>query len=116
MERWINRAAIVVRPARPYLEWASRLKDDSDDDAAEQTKELEKHVAVYLVAEDLSGKEETAPLEQYFKQIFEAELSAWWTDENDWPQERTLSTFQEWFEVARESVVTDLAPGSIKHA
>lgn len=61
MPRWINRAAIVIRPARPYIEWASRV----DDDAPEQAKELDKRVSIYLVAEDPNEKGETAPHEAH---------------------------------------------------
>ena len=89
MKRWLNRAAIVVRPARPYIEWASRL----DDEAPEHAKDLEKRVSVYLVGEDPEEREETAPLDRYFKRIFEAELAAWSIDKRDWPKGRTLELF-----------------------
>jgi len=111
MKRWINRAAIVVRPGRPYLEWASRL----DDEAPEHAKALADRVSIYLVAEDPAEKNETAPLADYYQEIFEKELGAWSEDENQWPQPRTLAIFQEWFDVAQESVVTDLESGPIKH-
>ena len=111
MKRWINRAAIVVRPGRPYVEWASRL----DDEAPEHAKLLEKRISIYLVGEDPDEKEETAPLERCFKKIFEAELAAWSIDRGDWPKKRTLELFLQWFDVARESVVTDLEAGPIRH-
>ncbi len=111
MPRWINRAAIVVRPRRPYIEWASRL----DDEEPEHASDLEKRISIYLVSEDPECKEETAPLEHYFKTIFETELVTWWTDKADWPEERTLEMFLRWFDVTRESVVTDLETGSIRH-
>lgn len=104
MARCINRAAIVVRPRQPYLDWAAGL----DEDAPQHAKGLEKRVSIYLVAEDPAGKEETAPLEDYYEEIFETELAAWWTSENDWPETRTFKMFHEWFEVVGESVVTDL--------
>lgn len=111
MPRWINRAAIVVRPGRPYVEWASQL----DDEAPEHAKDLGKRVSIYLVGEDPDEREETAPLERYVKKIFEAELAAWSIDRADWPKERTMAMFLQWFDVARESVVTDLESGPIKH-
>ena len=111
MPRWINRAADIVRPGRPYVEWASRL----DDEASEHAKGLEKRVSIYLVGEDPDEKEETAPLDRYYKKIFEAELAALWTDRGDWPKERTLELFLQWFDVARESLVTDLESAPIKH-
>lgn len=111
MPRWINRAAIVVRPARHYIEWASEL----DDEAPEHSKMLEKRVSIYLVAEDPDENEETAPLDHYYKKIFEAELAAWSIAKTDWPKDRTLQMFLQWFDVARESIVTDLESGPIEH-
>jgi hypothetical protein len=113
MKRWVNRAAVIVRPAKPYLDWASRLDEGEDDDLPEQLKVLEKRVSVYLVAEDPNEEEESAPLANYFKTIFENELEAWWTDEADWPKNRTLELFLQWFNVERQSVVTDLESGPI---
>lgn len=111
MPRWINRAAIVVRPAKPFLEWAAAVEAPEPG----EIEELARHVSVYLVGEDPAGEEEAAPLEDYVKKIFEAELAAWWNDKAAWPKERTLKTFLEWFHVAQESVVTDLESGPITH-
>ena len=111
MSRWINRAAIVVRPRQPYLDWAASL----DDEAPAHVKGMEARVSIYLVAEDPAEKSETAPLENYCQEIFEAELAAWSQDEDQWPQSRTLAMLQEWFEVTGESVVSDLESGPIKH-
>jgi hypothetical protein len=72
MAEWVNRAALIVRPRKPYLDWAAGL----DDAAPKHAKGLEKRISIYLVGEDPEGKEETAPLKRYFKQIFETEL-AW---------------------------------------
>lgn len=110
MARWINRAALVVRPRQPYLDWAAGV----DAEAPEQAKDLHKRVSVYLVGEDPEEQAETAPLENYFAEIFESELAAWYTDERQWPKPRTLAMFHEWFEAVGESVVTDLEAGPIR--
>ena len=44
---FVNRSAIVVRPKKPYLDWAS----NTDEDAGEQTEILEQNSTVYLVPE-----------------------------------------------------------------
>ncbi|HAZ07635.1 MAG TPA: hypothetical protein DCZ01_03715 [Elusimicrobia bacterium] len=110
MPRSINRAALVVRPRQPYLDWAASV----DAEAPEHAKDLHKRVSVYLLGEDPKEEDETAPLENYFEEIFELELSAWYTDEDLWPKPRTLALFHEWFEAVGESVVTDLEPGPIR--
>jgi len=48
MPRWINRAALVVRPAKPFIDWASSL----DEEAPEHAKDLAKRISIYLVGED----------------------------------------------------------------
>ena len=45
MARWINRAALVVRPRKPYLDWAAAV----DDEALEHAKSLEARMSIYLV-------------------------------------------------------------------
>lgn len=111
MARWINRAALVVRPGKPFLDWAASL----DEEAPEHAKDLEKRVSIYLVAEDPDEKEETAPLENYWRHIFEEQLAGWSQDENEWPKNLSLEMFKQWFELAGESVVVDLESGPIKH-
>lgn len=111
MPRWINRAALVIRPAKPFLDWAASL----DEEAPEHAKDLAKSVSVYLVGEDPNEREETAPLKNYWRHIFEAQLAGWSQDEDDWPENLTLAMFKTWFEVTRESVVVDLESGPIEH-
>lgn len=110
MPRWINRAALIVRPRKPYLDWATGL----DEEAPEHAKSLAQRVSIYLVGEDPEEREEAAPLEGYFERIFEMELEAWCPDEYAWPKPRTLAMFQQWFEAVGESVVTDLVAGPIR--
>ena len=66
------------------------------------------------MGEDPAERQETAPLKKYFQTIFEKELEGWYTDRKTWPQLRDLKTFRQWFEVIRESVVTDLEAGPIE--
>lgn len=110
MARWINRAALVVRPAKPFLDWAAGL----DEEAAEQGKDMAKRVSIYLVAEDPKERAETAPLENYWREIFEEQLAGWSQDEAEWPRGRSLEMFENWFEVIGESVIVDLEAGPIK--
>lgn len=102
--RLINRAALLVRPKEPYVAWAKSI----DAEAGELAKSLSEQTSVYLVAEDPAGEEESAPLDQYFDQIFEIELEGWCTDPKRWPPHRDLATFLQWFEVQAHSMPVDL--------
>lgn len=103
--RLVNRAAFVVRPRQPYLDWAAALDATEGVDLAGS---LKGRVSVYLVKEDPKEEDETPPLKDYFRRIFEAELEAWSLDENEWPENLTMKLFLEWFEVVGESMVVDL--------
>ena len=108
--RTINRAVLVVRPREPFIRWAASL----DANAPEHATDLQSSVSVYLVPEDPDGEFETPRLAEYFAEIFERELEAWWTDPDQWPRRRDFATFQEWFEVIGDSLVTDLGVGPVE--
>ena len=104
--RLVNRAAITVKPKEPYIDWANGLDDDGPKIALGHLPER----AVYLVddVENLVGDVEDI-VEWYFAEIFEQELVAWHRVESDWPQNRDLATFMEWFEVEVHSMILDLS-------
>ncbi len=108
--RTLNRSALVVRPREPYLRWAASL----DATARGHAKVLASRVAIYLVPEDPAGEEESAPIEEYFEEIFSRELETWTTDEGQWPLQRDFATFRDWFEVTAESMVVDLGTERVR--
>ena len=93
----LNRAALIVSPKQPFLDWAASLDDSGlvPDVAGEHT--------VYLVPEFESEEEG-----HVYAEIFERELDGWHTDESAWPEKRDFKTFQEWFSIELHSVVEDV--------
>ena len=53
-------------------------------------------------------------LESYYHVLCEEQLREWWTDETDWPKQRDLKTFLDWFEVEFHSLVFDLCNEPIR--
>ena len=98
----LNRAVLIVRPAKPFLERAAKLDDSGllPDVQGEQT--------VYLIPEYESEAEERQVLQEVFKAVFERELHGWHTESSAWPQRRTLTMFRQWFLIEMHSVVEDL--------
>ena len=100
----LNRAAMILRPAQPYLDWAKSLDHDGmvPDPAGEQT--------VYLVPQFETVKDEhfDSFLEQTCDEFFTRELFSWHTVEDDWPQERTAGMFREWFRIELHTMVEDI--------
>ena len=101
----INRTAFIVKPLKPYWDWANSIPDGVPREQ-KNFGSTELDTTVYLVA-DLDTTEVKDHIEAMFPEIFEDELEAWWTEEKDWPKNRTYKMFKEWFEVSVSSLVYD---------
>ncbi len=102
----LNRSAVIVKPRRPYLEWARR--DDAEGLAESVFETLHAEPTVYLLPEYEDPPAEREVLEEFWPVLFEAMLEGWVTDEACWPENRTFEMFWEWFEVQMISLVQDL--------
>lgn len=98
----LNRSALIVRPAEPYIKWATSLNDSglAPDAIGEQT--------IYLLPEWDDQKEAERLLKRVWAEVFARELQNWYTDESTWPKKRTLKMFKEWFKIEMHSMVEDL--------
>ncbi len=98
----INRSAVLIRPSKPYLDWARGLDDSGPlpDSNGEQS--------IYLIPEYETPEEAWQLLEECFQDIFERELWAWHRGGEDWPEGRDFKMFQEWFEIKFGSEIEDL--------
>jgi hypothetical protein len=107
----VKRAAMIVKPKQPYLDWANSLGGDGvqigDDFMPEHT--------VYLVEDvtDVQWNVE-AIIAPHVAAIFEEELGDWHGEEHDWPVHRDWALFQAWFDVEIHSMVLDLGRGRLK--
>ena len=98
----LNRSALIVRPAKPFLEWAAQLDDSG------LLPNVEGEQTVYLIPEFTSEAEQRQVLQEVFAGVFESELEQWHTQESDWPKKRTLSMFRQWFVIEMHSGVADV--------
>lgn len=99
MIKIVNRGFITVRPKKAFLDWANQFDDElqfSENDDCE--------ASIYLIEEEFW--EADLILEKYFKKIFENELLAI-TDEDDFPENRTIELFLTWFDIDFGSTVFD---------
>ena len=99
----LNRGALIVRPAQPYLDWAASLDDSGI------LPDPEGEVTIYLVPEYEDDLEAEKVLRRVYAEVFERELFGWCTDESLWPKRRTLAVFKAWFTVEMHSIVEDLS-------
>lgn len=103
----LNRAALIVRPKQPFLDWAAGLDDSG------LVPDVDGEKTVYLVPEFESDEEGLRVLRRVYAEIFERELDGWHTDPSAWPQKRDFKTFQQWFSIELHSVVEDVVDDAL---
>jgi hypothetical protein len=103
----LNRSAVVVRPAQPFIDWVAGLEGPTvlPSETDEPT--------VYLVFPFDESAQGLAVLEQVYPRLFESELYAWCTDERAWPRRRTFAMFRRWFLLELLAVLEDACEGAI---
>lgn len=103
----LNRAALIVRPKQPFLDWAAGLDDSG------LVPDVDGEKTVYLVPEFESDEEGLRVLKRVYAEIFERELDGWHTDPSAWPQKRDFKTFHQWFSIELHSVVEDVVDDAL---
>ena len=98
----LNRSALIVRPAEPFIKWALSLDDSglAPSTTGEQS--------VYLLPEWGDQTEAEQILKSIWAEVFDRELFGWHTDESAWPKKRTLKMFKEWFTIEMHSMIENL--------
>jgi len=105
----INRAAVVVKPKQPFLEWINSTGDDKYT-----LDQLRQDNLTFLIPEYHSHDWTIKYLKKNFHQIFDWELYGWNMEREDWPVNRNWKMFQEWFDVEIGSEVFDLVGSPIE--
>ncbi len=101
----INRSAVIITPAKPFLDWLHQ----ADPASAELSLEdLRREATIYLLPEYDTNDEALAHLRNRCGEIFEEELEGWCRLPSAWPADRSFSTFVHWFEYSIHSVLLDL--------
>lgn len=99
----INRSLVTVRVREPFVKWLESLPDPLDL----TIEEINEDCTAYLLPEYAYEDDTEELLEVYYDMIFDDQLTSWWEDPKDWPEERTLEVFDEWFDVEFHSMVID---------
>jgi hypothetical protein len=103
--KMINRSAVVVKPAQPFLEWLHRV----DSTSAHLTLEdLRLDPTIYLLPKSDNEEETLKCLRKVSGQIFKEQLNGWYRVPSVWPTERGLEELQRWFECGFHSIIIDL--------
>ena len=102
----INRSAIIVVPAQPFLDWLHQVDPTSSHLTL---ADLRREPAIYLVAECESKDEALDGLRDGIRRMFEEQLDGWYRVPATW------HTFLCWFECSFHSMIFDLGTDRLRH-
>jgi hypothetical protein len=101
----INRSAVVVIPAQPFLDW---LHQEDPTSAHLSLNDLRLEPTIYLLPDYDTEEEARQHLQRRCKEIFEEQLHSWYRVPTAWPADRSFGNFKHWFEYRVHSVLIDL--------
>ena len=101
----LNRSAVVVQPAQPFLDW---LHETDSTSLNLGLADLRLEPSIYLLPDTGSPDDADRLLRHCFDTIFTAELDGWLRDRSCWPTKRTCQMFRMWFEYTYHSILIDL--------
>jgi hypothetical protein len=108
----INRSAVLVKPAQPFLDWLRSVDPASTNLKLE---DLRQEPSIYLLPEFDNNEDALKFLPKVCKQIFKEQLESWWTEPSDWPADQGIAALKQWFEFSFHSMIFDLSREPLKH-
>jgi hypothetical protein len=108
----INRSAVIVMPAQPFLDWLHQADPTSAELALE---DLRREPTIYLLPEYDTEEEALGHLKKVCGEIFEEQLDGWYRVPSVWPVDRGFDAFKLWFEYHFHSVLIDFCDGALIH-
>ena len=111
--RVINRTAVTVVGAQPYLDWTLQTEADVNRGALTVAR-ARVFGSAYLLPEVELVEDVQEWVEENADWLFEFQLSAWTEDESTWPPARDLKMFRSWFRVDIHNVVVDMGEDDIE--
>ena len=111
--RVINRTAVTLVGAQPYIDWA-RSRDADFNKGSLTVARTRSYGSAFLLPEFELEEDLQEWVEENFAWLFEYQLSAWTEDESAWPADRNLKAFRTWFRIDIHSVVVDMAEDDIE--
>jgi hypothetical protein len=98
----LERSAITIAYKKPFIEWNNAVCPE-----ILMYENILIPSKTYLI-EGISDNAKTT-IEQHFKEIFEIELRGICSDESEWPSNRNIELFYEWFSCEISDFVIDLS-------
>ena len=107
----INRAAVIIKPKQPFVDWINSMPDDSSNYTLEQ---INKDNLTFLIPIYDDPDDAIKYIKKNHEMIFEWELLGWVITEELWPKNRNWKMFNNWFDIEINSEVFDLVDSEIE--
>ena len=111
--RVVNRIAISVTGAEPYVQW-TRQHVAATDRGLLTVPRATPYGSAFLLPELELEEDVQEWIEENAGWLFEFQLSNWTDDEATWPENRDPQTFRNWFRIDVHSIVVDVADDEIE--
>jgi len=108
---YVNRNSLLVIPKYPFIEWLSKITEGNV--TMEENPLASDGASIYLVPEFEVQEDFDEWFEENYLFFFEEELTSWSVDRSQWPADRNLASFHEWFYAIWQSTVIDVVDGSL---
>ncbi len=106
----VNRSIAIVKPKLAFFDW---LRGTPDWDLELTLENLRVDCTALLIPEFNEPEDAINFIDDMYQDIFDSELASWCDDTALWPQQRTLQTFWEWFDIELHSMVIDVTDDDI---
>ena len=111
--RVVNRTAVTIVGAQPYIDWMHQTDADFNQGAL-TVRPAKAYGSAFLLPEFELEESLQEWVEENASWLFEFQLAAWTENESTWPVARDLGAFRAWFRVEVHSVVVDVADDDIE--
>ena len=102
----IDRIAAVIKPTAKMLHFLNKCPSVEENI---NLTNLRKDCIVLLIPDFSGPKQATEYIKTIYSGIFDAELVSWGIPKEEWPSDRTLEMFKEWFDIEFHSMIYDVA-------
>ena len=103
---YVNRNALLVIPKFPFIDWLSKLTEGTV--TMNENPLSSDGASIYLIPEFEVQEDFDEWFEENYLYFFDEELTSWSVDRNQWPADRDIVSFYEWFHAVWQSTVIDV--------
>jgi len=108
----LNRYALILRAKEPFVQWVNGPEKDPSNH--QTPEEVRKDPVVYLIPEMKWPGPTMDWVFENFDHFFKDQLNAYWTDKKNWPKNRSVQMFKEWFDIEVFSVLENVVDEAIE--